>query len=172
MSERIKGTIVYGKGPIPCDVMIIGEAPGADEDEFGEPFIGRAGKRLNEALISAGLNRNEVYITNVYKLRPPNNRKPTEEEILAHQPILWQELKEVKPKFILLLGNTALESCGNKTGVTRFRGVNLATDSGRVRIYATYHPSATFRSKEYKIAMFDDIADFARIVQSSYISSS
>lgn len=171
MSERIKGTMVMGKGPVPCDAMIIGEAPGADEDEFGEPFIGRAGKRLNEALIAAGLNRDEIYITNVYKLRPPNNRKPTPLEIKAHWPILSQEFALVMPRFVLLLGNTALEAITQQTVVSNYRGVNLLPESS-MKVYATFHPSATFRSKEYKIAMFDDIADFARIVQSSYISSS
>jgi uracil-DNA glycosylase family 4 len=75
-----------GEGPKPCDVMIIGEAPGETEDKLGRPFVGKAGKRLDEALIAAGLKRDEVYITNIYKFRPPNNRKPTPEEIVEHLP--------------------------------------------------------------------------------------
>lgn len=164
--------LVMGKGPKPCDVMIIGEAPGETEDRLGEPFVGKAGKRLDEALIAAGLDRDEIYITNVYKFRPPNNRKPTSQEITAHLPYLSIELYEVQPKFVLLLGNTALETWDSKSGVTRFRGMNLSTESSRLRVYATYHPSATFYSPDYKQAMFDDIADFARIIRSSYISSS
>jgi uracil-DNA glycosylase family 4 len=95
--------------------MIIGEAPGETEDKLGRPFVGKAGKRLNEALIAAGLKRDEVYITNIYKFRPPNNRKPTLEEIVEHWPYLSIELDEVKPRFVLLLGNTALETFGKTT---------------------------------------------------------
>lgn len=169
MSERIKGTMVYGSGPRPCDIMIIGEAPGADEDEYGLPFIGRSGKRLNSALEEAGLKRDECYVTNIYKLRPPNNRRPTPEEIQAHWPILYQELREVEPKYILLLGNTALETITRETGVSKFRGVNLMP-ALKIKVFATYHPSATFRSKVYRNAMFEDISDFANIVKSSYNS--
>lgn len=160
-----------GKGPIPCDVMIIGEAPGETEDKLGEPFVGRAGKRLDEALIAAGLKRDEIYITNIYKHRPPGNRKPTKEEIDSHFGYLLEEFTQVNPSYVLLLGNTALETYSSETGIIRFRGMNLANGSKRLRVYATFHPSATFRSSEYKQAMFEDIADFARIIKSSYISS-
>src|SRR6476646_5430031 len=100
--------LVQGYGPVPCDVMLIGEAPGAEEEQEGRPFVGKSGQLLQRALQDAGLSYEQVYITNVYKHRPPDNRTPTQEEIFEHWPMLVDELQAVQPKYILLMGATAL----------------------------------------------------------------
>lgn len=164
--------VVPGDGPIPCDVMIIGEAPGRDEDAAGRPFIGKAGQRLDEALEAAGLARSDCYVTNVVKRRPPNNRKPRPEEIAAYWYYLANEMVDVQPKFILLLGNTALYALTKHEGITSKRGrvmdkMTVRLDCTSV-VYATFHPSATFRSRETKDTFFKDINTFGKIVRGSY----
>ena len=106
MSEG-RTNIVFGCGNPDADVMIIGEAPGKNEDESGQPFVGRAGKYLDELLSLAGLSRDEVYIANVIKCRPPSNRDPRAEEILQCSPYLREQTKIVDPKIIVTLGNFA-----------------------------------------------------------------
>lgn len=161
--------VVPGDGPIPCDVMIIGEAPGRDEDAAGRPFIGKAGQRLDEALEAAGLARSDCYVTNVVKRRPPNNRKPRPEEIDACWYDLLGEIARVEPKFILLLGNTALYSLTGTEGITQKRGrVTHETPPLPCLVYATFHPSATFRSRETKDTFFKDVNTFGKIVRGSY----
>ena len=160
--------IVLGEGPVPCDVMIIGEAPGKNEQEQGRPFVGTAGKVLNEALRNAGLFRDEIYITNVYKFRPPNNRTPTKEEIAEHLPYLFEEFDKTNPKFILLLGNTALKSLINdKLNISSSRGIRLGNHP-KLYFYATYHPAATIYDSSIKEDFFRDISTFGKIVKNRY----
>ena len=161
-----------GKGPIPSEIMIVGEAPGATEEEFGEPFVGRSGKLLDEALKQAGLIRSNIYITNVFKLRPPVNRRPTPMEIVDHMEILAEELHKVQPSYVLLLGNTALSVFGprNMQNVSKVRGVNLSPYHD-YKMYATFHPSAGLRNPEWKRAMFEDISDFAKIAGCTHLAS-
>lgn len=102
--------IVNGKGPTPCDVMLIGEAPGEQEDRKGEPFVGRAGSILNTALDLIDVKREDVYITNTIRCRPPRNRRPTKEEINMCRVHLDKEIAAVKPKRIVLMGKTATEN--------------------------------------------------------------
>lgn len=163
---------VAGVGPVPSDIMLIGEAPGKNEDEQGIPFIGTAGKILNEALELADIPRDTVYITNIYKYRPPNNRKPTPEEITAHWPYLSVELAEVQPKYILLLGATALEAFTGHTGISKWHGTRVMKHSAGFTfnkyVYATYHPAATIYNKTTKEAFVSDVKIFAKIAKSLY----
>lgn len=157
---------VPGFGPMPCDVMVIGEAPGADEAKQGKPFVGRAGKLLSEGLKAAGIKREELYITNCYKHRPPENRKPTKEEIESHRSYLLNEFDAVNPRFVLLLGNTALEtwSNGKTKGISAWRMMDLSEDPS-YEVYATYHPSAALHNPNYKEEIFLDLQKFARIIK-------
>jgi len=161
-----------GVGPKPADGMILGEAPGAMEDKLGEPFVGRSGKRLNDALEAANLRRDQLYITNVVKVRPPNNRKPNPEEVLAHLPILLNEFLEVRPDVVLLLGRTAIELYLNDDinfvptpTIDSIRGVDLSR-SDKLQVFGTYHPAATLYSPQYREAFFADVENFSKILHS------
>ena len=140
---------VPGEGRLDADIMFIGEAPGAQEDERGRPFVGAAGKLLTELIESIGLKREEVYITNVVKCRPPNNRDPTEEEIEACSPYLIRQIQLIKPKIIIALGRHAGRFLFTNAGL-KWR--NMTVMHGKVydaelfgvktKLLATYHPAA------------------------------
>ena len=142
--------LVIGRGSVFADLLIIGEAPGAQEDLEGKPYVGKSGKLLNELLIKAGINyKKDVYFCNVIKCRPPNNRKPTTREINIHKPWLFQQIKLVDPKFILLTGSTAMRCVlGIKNPISMLRGKWVKKD-GR-NIISIFHPSYLLRfpSKE------------------------
>lgn len=115
--------IVFGTGNKNAEVMFIGEGPGADEDREGEPFVGKAGKLMNEAFKGLGIKREEVYIANIVKCRPPSNRVPEEDEAVACLNYLRNQVILVKPKIIVLLGSTALKNIlGKEYGITSTRG--------------------------------------------------
>jgi uracil-DNA glycosylase family 4 len=137
-----KGSIQYvpGIGDVQSRVVLIGEAPGSNEDRLGEPFVGRAGKELNAALEIHGIPREAVYITNVVKSRPPDNRKPTPEEISEWFPILNREVEIIEPVAVLLLGATALKAVTGSTHISSKRGVDLESQWPCL-VQATYHPS-------------------------------
>jgi len=161
--------IVWGEGPIPSVGMIIGEAPGAEEEKAGRPFVGRSGQLLNEALEEAGLRRDSIYITNCYKLRPPNNRTPTDEELNSHMIYIDKEFLAVRPKFVLLLGNCAIrEFYGDEfTGVTNMRGkwAEAKDESQQLICYLpTFHSSYVLRGKG-KDEFFSDVHKFATLVK-------
>lgn len=165
MITKEKRLLVPGNGPVPCNIMLIGEAPGQQESIVGEPFVGRAGQLLTKAIEAAGMTRDEVFITNTYKYRPPNNRKPTQEEILSQDHLLKAEIQAVNPELIILLGNTALEAYwdfNGTTGVGKFRGRNISKDFGR-RVFVTYHPSAGLRSNQYREPLFSDLYELLRV---------
>lgn len=135
-------------GPEDADVMLVGEAPGANEVEQGEPFVGRAGERMNEILEDIGVSRSELYITNLVKIRPPDNRDPKKEEIEAWAPLLEKEIEDVDPDIILTLGNFASrEMLDTKKGISQIHG-RIFSREGR-KIMPIYHPAATLydRSK-------------------------
>ncbi len=115
---------VVGKGDLQAPIMIVGEAPGQNEDETGLPFVGKAGQLLDKILASVGLNAKEdAYVCNIIKCRPPSNRVPTTEEIAACKPYILEQIRLVDPKVILLTGATAVKGLtGNKTGITKIRG--------------------------------------------------
>lgn len=135
-------------GPEDAEVMMVGEAPGADEVEQGEPFVGRAGQKLNDILQDIGVDRSDIYITNLVKIRPPENRDPKKDEINAWKPLLDKEIEEVDPDIILTLGNFASKELLNKSeGITSIHG-RIFSREGR-KIMPIYHPAATLydRSK-------------------------
>jgi len=146
---------VPGKGSKNAKLFFIGEAPGRSEDKLGEPFVGSAGKRLTEALEEAGLSRDSVYITNVVKCRPPNNRVPTQKEKEACRGYLEQELALVKPKIICVMGNTAYGSLLDGKDITKNRGKFLEKD-GRL-YFITIHPAATIYNQELVSILKEDI---------------
>lgn len=134
---------VPGDGPSKADIMIIGEGPGEDEDEQGRPFFGRAGKLLTQALESAGLKREEVFITNVVKCRPPENREPTiVERDTCMNNYLYKQIELVNPKVICLLGSVAVQALLGKRSVTAVRGKVFEK---MVRVFfSTIHPAADY----------------------------
>ena len=142
--------LVISRGNVFANLLIIGEAPGAQEDLEGEPYVGRSGKLLDELLIEAGIDlQKDVYFCNVIKCRPPNNRKPTNKEINIHKPWLLQQIKLVDPKFIILTGSTAMRTILEiKKPISMIRGKWFNKD-GR-RIITIFHPSylLRFSSKE------------------------
>jgi len=135
-------------GPEDAKVMVVGEAPGANEVEQGEPFVGRAGNKMNDVLSDIGVDRSELYITNLVKIRPPENRDPKKDEIKAWAPLLEEEIEKVDPDIILTLGNFASkEMLDTSKGITQIHG-RIFTRNGR-KIMPIFHPAATLydRSK-------------------------
>jgi DNA polymerase len=147
---------VFGSGSPNADIMIVGEAPGADEDEQGLPFVGRAGQLLTKILEAISLPREEVYICNILKCRPPNNRKPLVGETDQCEPYLWKQIEIVQPKLILALGLTAANTLlKNKESMTNLRG--KIHDYHGIRTLVTYHPAALLRNPEWKKYAWDDV---------------
>jgi uracil-DNA glycosylase family 4 len=143
-----KERFVPAVGPENAEVMLVGEAPGANEVEEGEPFVGRAGEKMNEVLKDIGVERSELYITNLVKIRPPDNRDPKKDEIEAWKPLLKKEIENVDPDIVLTLGNFASkELLDTDKGITQIHG-RIFSREGR-KIMPIYHPAATLydRSK-------------------------
>ena len=143
---------VPGSGPSPAEIMLVGEAPGREEDLKGLPFVGRAGRLLDEALSQAGLERSEVFITSVVKCRPPENRKPKKEEIERCHPYLEAQMDLVRPRTICLMGNTATQAVLGMQGVTALRG-QIHKD----RFLITYHPAAVLRNRNLMEEFVSDL---------------
>jgi len=152
-----------GDGPVPCDLMVVGEAPGEREEDLRRPFQGKAGKLLDGCLKKVGVNRSDVYITNVVHCRPPDNRTPTREEIKACRKYLEDEFQTVKPKYVLLLGNVALQGVLGRSGITKHRG-RLWEKEGVICL-ATFHPAAGLRQPRYIPVIEADIKRFAKLVK-------
>ncbi|MBX2991793.1 MAG: uracil-DNA glycosylase [Bacteroidetes bacterium] len=147
---------VFGVGNPKATLMLIGEAPGADEDAQGEPFVGRAGQLLNKILEAIHFKRSEVYICNILKCRPPNNRKPTPEESELCKPYLKKQIELVKPKVILCLGLTAAENLlGTKESMGKLRGRVMQYEG--VPVMITYHPAALLRNPNWKRPAWEDV---------------
>ncbi len=139
--------VVFGVGDRGADWLLVGEAPGKDEDLQGEPFVGRAGQLLNAMLQAAGLRREQVYIANILKCRPPNNRDPRPEEVLCCEPYLARQIALVRPRIILALGRVAAQNLlKTDTPIGKLRGtVHRYADTG-IALVATYHPAYLLRS--------------------------
>lgn len=142
---------VPGEGPCPADIMLIGEAPGAEEDLTGRPFVGRAGKLLTKALAEAGIERSEVFITSVVKCRPPKNRKPKRWEIDACHPYLVAQMERIHPKVVCLMGNVASSAVLGIQGITTLHGQFFQD-----RFLITYHPAAVLRNVTLMGALVSD----------------
>lgn len=152
---------VFGVGPWDARIFIIGEGPGAKEDEAGEPFVGRAGKLLDEILASYGLSRKQnVFISNIVKCRPPKNRIPGKKEVETCFPYLEEQIQLINPDILLLLGATALKSyVGTSEKITNLRG-KWWEEAGRL-VMPTYHPAAVFRNPAYRKYIEQDIKTIA-----------
>ena len=145
--------IVFSDGNPNSKVMIIGEGPGANEDTEGLPFVGRAGQLLDKMLQAINLDRTKVYITNVVNYRPPENRKPTEEEILRYLPFLVKHIEIIKPNILVLLGSTALNSIlGSEKVISKARGIWVTKQIGswKTNVIASFHPAYLMRQPDQK----------------------
>jgi uracil-DNA glycosylase len=155
--------VVFGSGDPGADLMFVGEAPGFHEDKQGVPFVGAAGKLLDQLLAVIGLTRADVYVANVLKCRPPGNRDPMPDEIEACEAHLWKQIELIQPRVVATLGNFATKLLsGRPTGITRVHGQEQETTLGgrRVLLYPLYHPAAAL----YTPRMLEVLkADFARI---------
>jgi DNA polymerase len=155
--------IVFGVGPLEPDLCFIGEAPGADEDRQGEPFVGAAGQLLNKIIAAMGLRREDVYICNMLRCRPPGNRQPTPVECNNCRPFLDEQLELVKPKFLCALGATAANNLlRSKAGINRLRG-QFHTYNG-IPVICTFHPAALLpsRSPQLKKDVWEDMKTLLR----------
>ncbi len=148
--------IVQTVGNYNADLMFIGEAPGADEDAKGEPFVGRAGQLLNKIIEAIGMTRDEVCIGNINRCRPPGNRQPTLPEAHTCKPFLLREIAVIRPKVIVVLGNTALHNLlDTKVGITRMRG--QFHEYYGVKVMPTFHPAYLLRDPSKKREVWDDM---------------
>lgn len=162
LHREAKTVCLLGDGPVPSKIMIIGEAPGAREDDVERPFSGVAGQFLDRLLSEVGLSRDDVYITNSVRCRPPDNRTPTRTEIKACAVYMQRELDIVNPEFLLLLGNAALEAITGKKGIMAARGV--VKKVGTRTTLATVHPAAVLRNPALEGAFRADLLSFVRLV--------
>ena len=149
---------VFGVGDKKAQWMFIGEAPGLDEDRKGEPFVGRAGQLLTKMLKAIGFERNEVYIANVIKCRPPDNRNPRLEEIVQCLSYLYRQIQLVQPEIIVLLGGVAANTLlKEQTPVSRLRGQIHRIENTQAPVIVTYHPAYLLRSPKQKAAAWEDL---------------
>jgi len=154
---------VFGVGDRRADLMIIGEAPGADEDSQGEPFVGRAGQLLTRMLAAIGFSRDQVYIANVLKCRPPGNRDPKPDEALACQAYLHRQVALIEPRVILSVGRiSAQQLLKTDTPVGQLRGRWFDYGPARIPLRVTYHPAYLLRSPEQKAKAWDDLTEVWR----------
>ena len=160
--------VVFGAGNADADLMFVGEAPGAEEDRQGLPFVGRAGQLLNQLLEEIGLSREEVFIANVLKNRPPGNRDPQPLEIQACEPWLWRQVALIEPRVVCTLGNfsTKLLS-GSPTGITKVRGTPQVHELGGRMVYLLplFHPAAALRTPAVKETLRADFATIPALLQ-------
>ncbi|HEY7255307.1 MAG TPA: uracil-DNA glycosylase [Solirubrobacterales bacterium] len=150
---------VFGAGDADAELMFVGEAPGAEEDRQGLPFVGRAGQLLNELLEGIGMTREDVFIANVLKSRPPGNRDPQPEEVEACRPYLFEQVRLIEPKVVCTLGNFATKLLsGNPAGITRVRGTPQVHSLGgrAVFLLPLFHPAAGLRTPAVKETLRGD----------------
>lgn len=148
--------IVFGVGNKNAKIMFIGEGPGADEDEQGEPFVGKAGQLMNKAFEYIGIERKDVYIANIVKCRPPNNRNPEEDEATACLDYLRNQVILIKPKIIVLLGSVALQHIlGPEYKITASSGKCFVKKN--IKYFPTWHPSAVLRDENKKVDFIRDL---------------
>jgi DNA polymerase len=160
---KTRTNAVPGIGNQNTKVIFIGEAPGRTEDIRGEPFVGSAGKKLTDALLKNGISRNSIYITNVVKCRPPNNRVPTESERASCRQYLEAEIAAIKPEIICILGNTASNSILGQGEITKNRGKII--EKNGINYFLTFHPAAVIYNQELGAIFESDIATLAKIIQ-------
>ncbi len=159
---KTRTNFVFGVGNPNADIMLIGEAPGAEEDKQGEPFVGRAGKLLNDILKAINLSREEVFIANILKCRPPGNRNPLPEEMETCIPFLYKQIELVNPKLILCLGLVAATGMLKvKSSLTKLRG--SVYEFNGIKLMVTYHPAALLRNPNWKYGAWEDVKKFRKL---------
>lgn len=155
-------SFVFGKGNPNADVLLIGEGPGAEEDLKGEPFVGRAGELLTKILEAIKFTREEVFIANIVKCRPPGNRTPLSDEIETCIPYLKKQIELINPKLILCLGTTAaLSLLKKKESLGNMRG--KVFEFGSAKVMVTYHPAALLRNPNWKKGCWEDVQQFKKL---------
>ena len=153
---KTRTNVVFGTGNEKARLVFVGEAPGADEDKQGQPFVGRAGQKLTQIIEAIGLSRPEVYIANVLKCRPPGNRNPLPDEIKACEPYLIAQLRLIKPRVICALGTFAAQTLLRTTqSISRLRG-RFHTYHG-IKLMPTYHPAYLLRNPKFKRDVWEDV---------------
>jgi uracil-DNA glycosylase len=155
--------MVPGEGSATAEVMIVGEAPGASEDKQGRPFVGRAGRLLDQLLATAGLEREQVYITNVVKARPPGNRDPRADEVAHCMPWLEAQLALIQPRLVVPLGRHALAHFTDSAKISEVHGT-LVIDRGRA-LFPMYHPAAALHNQALRETLFDDARSLAAALE-------
>jgi DNA polymerase len=166
---RTRKNAVPGEGQLAAKIMFIGEAPGRSEDEKGRPFVGAAGRILDDLLQKAGIERSQVFITNVVKCRPPNNRVPEEDEAAACRPYLDRQIELLKPKVICILGRTAYSSLLGGSSITTNRG-KIVEKAGQ-KYFLTFHPAAAIYNKSLLSALEADLKKLAKEIKEEGRSS-
>jgi DNA polymerase len=157
-----ESSLVFGEGNINCDVMFIGEAPGVNEDRLRRPFVGRAGQLLDSLIIDLGWKRVDVYITNIVKRRPPENRDPLPEEIEAYKPYLTRQIEIIAPKLIVTLGRFSMNYFAPEAKITRDHGQPLVVDGQT--IFPVYHPAAALRATSMMEVLRADFKKIPKIL--------
>ncbi len=156
---------VPGAGNPDSDILFVGEAPGKKEDELGVPFVGAAGKFLNEMLASIGLKREDIFITNIVKQRPPENRDPTPEEIEAHLPLLMKQIDIIDPKVIVMLGRHSMSKLLPGVGtISQIHGKPFRRKDGRVYL-PLYHPAAALYNGVIRQTLLEDFSKIPAIIK-------
>ncbi|HZC88471.1 MAG TPA: uracil-DNA glycosylase [Nitrososphaera sp.] len=168
--SRTRKNAVPGEGQLAAKIMFIGEAPGKTEDEKGRPFIGTAGKVLDNMLKKAGIERSQVFITNVVKCRPPNNRVPEEDEVIACRPYLDRQIALIRPKVICILGRTAYSSLLGGGSITANRG-KIVERAGQ-KYFLTIHPAAAIYNKSLISVLEADLKKLAKEIKNKKESKS
>jgi DNA polymerase len=155
-------TVVFGEGDGSADLLVVGEAPGVEEDRSGRPFVGPAGRLLDKMLSAIGFRREEVFICNVLKCRPPNNRDPLADEVASCRPYLRKQVELIKPKAICAFGRFAAQTLlDNEMSLSRMRGAKH--DFMGIPVVATYHPAALLRNTQWKRPAWEDLKLLRRI---------
>lgn len=158
--------IVFGQGNKKARLMFIGEGPGADEDKQGIPFVGKAGQLMNNAFQALEINREDVYLANIVKCRPPSNRVPEDDEVQTCLNYLRNQVILIKPKIIVLLGSTALKNIlGKEYGITAVRG-NWMEKNG-IKYMPTWHPAALLRDENKKIEFWQDLKEAKKYIDNN-----
>lgn len=165
--------MIHGVGIVNPDIAIVGEAPGAEEDKQGQPFVGRSGLLINNALAQLGINRADCYITNVVKVRPENNRTPTDEEIKQWRTLLLEELYIVQPKIIITLGAVATKAlaCSDPTEpikdlkITKIRGIIGFNEYTHLYFIPTLHPAYCLRNPKETVKLLEDFKEALKYVR-------
>jgi len=163
--------VVFGVGNPHAELMFVGEAPGADEDLQGEPFVGRAGQLLTKIIEAMGFKRSDVYIANVIKCRPPGNRNPEPVEVATCQPFLFRQIDIIRPKVIVALGTFAAHALlGTDAPISRLRG-RMHDFRGDTKLIATFHPAFLLRSPDRKRDVWEDMKKVKAMLSPSAFSS-